>query len=337
MGSRVSQIVADIYMEDFESKVLALAPHPPKLWLRYMDGTFTVLHENNVEEFTDHLIFLDDHIKFTREPESDGKLPFLDVCVHVHPDATTSTTVYRKSTHTDQYLNFSSNHPLDHKRSVVRTLIHRAENIVSHKKQKKIELCHVKQALSTNGYPKWAFHTKRKPQKPPANTWRRHLPPVGLPYMKGVSEKLKRIFHKFGANIYHVPTNTIRSSLVKPKDPAKTIEQCGVIYQLNCKDCGESYIGETARVLKKRVSEHKRTEGGKRTAVGDHQAEKKHQIDWDNLKIVGREDHTWKRKIKEALLIQRHTPHINKDQGAEIPPIYTRLLSHGRLRPRDNI
>ena len=171
----------------------------------------------------------------------------------------------------------------------------------------------MKQALSTNGYPKWAFHTKQKPQKPSANTSRRHLPPVGLPYMKGVSKKLKKIFHKFGTNIYHAPTNTIRSSLAKLKDLTKTIEQCGVTYQLDCKDCGESYIWETARVLKKRVSEHKRTEGGNRTAVGDHQVEKQHQIDWDNLKIVGREDHTWKRKMKEALLIQRQKPHINKD------------------------
>ena len=94
---------------------------------------------------------------------------------------------------------------------------------------------------------------------------------------------------------------------------------------------------ETARVLKKRVSEHKRTEGEDRTAVGDHQVEKQHQIDWDNLKIFGGEDHTWKRKIKKALIIQRQKPHINKDQGAEIPPIYTHLLSCGRLRPCDEV
>ena len=39
--------------------------------------------------------------------------------------------MYRKSTHTDQYLNFESNQPLDHKLSVVRALHHRADNVVS--------------------------------------------------------------------------------------------------------------------------------------------------------------------------------------------------------------
>lgn len=64
----------------------------------------------------------------------------------------------------------------------------------------------------------WAFHTSKG--------HRRNL----------------RIFHKYVANVYHVPTNTIRSSLVKPKDPAEPEDQCDVIYKIDCKDCGEIYI-----------------------------------------------------------------------------------------------
>ena len=37
MGSPVSPIVANIYMEDFESRALTSAHHPPSLWLRYVE------------------------------------------------------------------------------------------------------------------------------------------------------------------------------------------------------------------------------------------------------------------------------------------------------------
>jgi len=38
--------------------------------------------------------------------------------------------VYRKKSHTDQYLNFISHHPLNHKLAVVRMLLERCYSIV---------------------------------------------------------------------------------------------------------------------------------------------------------------------------------------------------------------
>ena len=66
-------------------------------------------------------------------------------------------TVYRKPTHTDQYLNFVYNHHLQQKRSVVRMLVNRANYMVTKPEQKDAEVRLVKSTLRAIGYKEWAF------------------------------------------------------------------------------------------------------------------------------------------------------------------------------------
>jgi len=85
MGSPVSPLVANLFMEYLEQKLLDTAPMElkPKLWKTYVDDIFEVVKKKSVEGLTDFFNNLDDSgsIKVTYEMASEGKLPFLDLLI----------------------------------------------------------------------------------------------------------------------------------------------------------------------------------------------------------------------------------------------------------------
>ncbi len=54
------------------------------------------------------------------------------------------------------------------------------------------------------------------------------------------------------------PHKKICDLLVTPKEPTDKMEQAGVIYAVKCGGCDSGYVGETGRLLKKRIMEHYR-------------------------------------------------------------------------------
>ena len=111
---------------------------PPSLF-RYVDDTHTKQKKAYVEEFTDLINSIDPDIKFTIEKEESGSLAFLDTNTIRQSDGTLKTKVYRKPTHTDQYLDFKSAHPEEHKLGVIRTLHQRAEVVTTDPDDLKLE------------------------------------------------------------------------------------------------------------------------------------------------------------------------------------------------------
>ena len=122
-----------------------------------------ILDNNEQASFFEYINQRDPHIKFTQEACKDNQLAFLDCLVKINPDNTLSSSVYRKPTHTDQYLQFGSNHPLVHKLGVIRTLNYRAETIISEQSKIPEEKAHIRSALEKCGYPDWSFEKAIKP------------------------------------------------------------------------------------------------------------------------------------------------------------------------------
>ena len=130
MGSPISPIVANLYMENFETRALQSSPNPLLLWKRFVDDTFVIIKKCHREEFQTHLNSVDKNIQFTsEEPGSEGGLPFLAILIKPDNEGRLNTTVYRKPTHMVQYLHWDSLHPISSKYSVVGTLHHRAKTV----------------------------------------------------------------------------------------------------------------------------------------------------------------------------------------------------------------
>ena len=140
MGSPISPIVANLYTEKFEIQAINTTPQPLLFWRRFVEDTFIILQSSQKTSFLEHLNSIDEHIQFTSEEAgNDGSIPFLDVLIIPDEEGNLKTTVYRKSTHMDLYLQWDSNHTVSFKYSVVGSLQHRASTICSNTELLKLE------------------------------------------------------------------------------------------------------------------------------------------------------------------------------------------------------
>ena len=162
MGSPVSPVIANMYLEHFESLAISTSPTLTTWWLRYVDDIYRATRKDQVNQLQEHLNSIDPHIKFTIElPGMDG-VPFIDTLTKPTPNSIEST-VYRKPTHTDRYLDYNSNHPISAQLSVIHTLIHRAKQAFSTPEFYTKEINYLHKVLQDNHYPA-QFFQQGKPQ-----------------------------------------------------------------------------------------------------------------------------------------------------------------------------
>ena len=67
MGSPISLLIANLFMEEFEVKALLSAPHPPCLWVRFVDDTLVIQKAEHSQQLLHHISSQDLNIQFTAE------------------------------------------------------------------------------------------------------------------------------------------------------------------------------------------------------------------------------------------------------------------------------
>ena len=128
MGSPLSPIVANIYMEHFENKAIESFSLKPCEWKRFVDDTNLIWTHGreNLNKFLTHLNNQSEHIKFTMDVQENNCLPFLDVLITKNEYGSLAHQVYRKKMHTDRYLHATSHHHPSQKLGTLNTLSIRA-------------------------------------------------------------------------------------------------------------------------------------------------------------------------------------------------------------------
>ena len=224
-----------------------------------------------------------------------------------------SVLVYRKPTHADQYLHYSSYHQTSCKESVVSSLFNRAYSIITNKDDLYKENARIKQMLKENGYRESIIneifsritnnHSLPQSQQLTQATDIQEeeiKTSVNLLYVEGTSEKLWRILrsHKIRSTFY--TEMTLRKLLCKPKDRVATEDKNNIVCEIDCKNCQAVYFGESKRSLKSRSDEHKRSLRNcdcDKNEIAKHCWEADHNFNWDQKKVIDRESRLIPRKI----------------------------------------
>ena len=140
---------------------------------------------------------------------------------------------------------FDSDQCLVHKVAVACTLFHRAETSCTDFPKKEDEKKHVAQALHNNGYPRslvaknWR-PTKTTPRNPDQDTSTAFMT---LPYIRHLSETIRRILSPLEIRTCFRPHCTLRQTLVTVKVSRPPQQRPGVVFRIPCRTCPKVYIG----------------------------------------------------------------------------------------------
>ena len=141
-----------------------------------------------------------------------------------------------------------------------------------------------------------------------------------IPYVPNISEKLIKKVRNFDVRPAFFSLNKLNQFIRAQKDSLPNSKKKNVVYKIQCNDCDASYVGQTRRLLKTRISEHRndiRKSTGNRSVISEHRTLHSHDFNWDNVKILDSEMYFNKRLISEMLFIKLQSNSLNSQTDTE--------------------
>ena len=245
MGNPASPVIANIFMEHFEDLALSTTNCDIKFYGRYVDDTFVIIKQFDVQNFTNHLNGINPAIQFTSEVESNGRLPFLD-CLIFRDNNKLQSTLYQKPTSSQRYLNFNSDQSNRVKDSVIISLYNQCRNTNTTNELFRKNIDNIKEILKANNYPIRRINNVFKQQdikwtnRMIGNTSQNLDDDIStnriatIPYVSGLTETLSRCVKKYDIKLIGKCQNKISSMLSKLKTPLEKDEKCNIVYNIPC-------------------------------------------------------------------------------------------------------
>ena len=341
MGASLGPVLANIIMTEMERCVVddLIQSGKIKFYCRYVDDTLLLVKPEDLDETLHKFNNFHRNLEFTVDKFDDCVPHFLDL--EIHPDG---ISIYRKETHTAQFMHFDSFIKWNHKVAWIRSLTSRAIRLCSANKFKD-ELANIKRFASYNGFPRWVVNKFiRERTNPHPRRFEKDEDTVDifmfLPYSGKEAESVvnrckQRLFKLFRKDLnikfkVHLQSKKL-SFLTSNKDKTPLLSNSNVVYHYECPGCKKSYIGKTETTLFNRTKEHAWSD--KRSAVFRHfeqcpawqeiidlfqinseEVDKmRFQINSvrENTKILRKSDNWLKLAFQEALAIKEFRPELN--------------------------
>ena len=217
-------------------------------------------------------------------------------------------------------------------KSVVKSLYSRAAKVSSNPHNRTSEVEFVTKVLKSNGYPKEFLRKQRRQVLNKIDNIietadniegsdNENKRVVTLPYIQNTTEKLKQISHRYNFMVGVKPAQKPGQVLTRVKDKVPMDKQIGIVYSIPCSDCNIQYIGKQAvhyRQENKNINEvlNNRVE---QSALAEHVKQTGHNISWDDMRPLVKENRWCQRKWSEACVILKTEDIIvNRDCGRTI-------------------
>ena len=302
-GYHSSGAMAEILVDFTYNAALSKTTEKPISLALYVDDAHSLWNEeSHFRSFVARLNTIWPNMNFTFElPDEENRLSFLDINVKISDEKRIEFELFQKPTHSGLYLDFDSHCSAQTKWNIVRSESRRVVKSCSSIDLAWKHLEKIRNDFITSGYPgdKTSLviveETARATGAVPPKNLRGndivydHI--LRVPYVsEETTRKLRKAITMSGLRIRLVTTagepvtNLVKATL--KRSSIDTDKSCScplhaqdidcqkrhVVYKATCTECGEQYIGATARPIAQRLKEHESSVRlqNERSSLSDH-------------------------------------------------------------------